>query len=679
MGRRVGVVVDQRTVQLTGQQSVDQLWGLSLVQLDAHSGAYLEGRHGSGQDVGSGSRERSDPQGRDAVPSQRFGLSFGRRQPIEHRLSMPEEELAEIRQRGTARGSGDQADAQVRLQRRQVVGHGGLAVMQGSSGPGHRAGTRNRLQNGQLAQFEHEDSLHTDYGAAPDSYPLLLPTSGDESCGVTPHDALAAHLPGLDQTCTPYADALTAYADSDIMRLDVPGHQASAHAQPGLAEFLGQRVLELDIPPLTQGIDFGDAPTPLGQAAYLAAQAWGGKRTWFLTNGASKGNLVACLALRGLGTQVVLQRSIHSSVVDGLALAGMDAAFVYPSVDAELGIANGITPTSLDETLTANPDAVAAYVVTPSYFGAVADVASLAEVAHRHGVPLVVDEAWGSHFGFHPRLPVNALRLGADLVISSTHKLAGSLTQSAMLHLGHGDFADRLEPLLDRAFRSMQSTSASALLMASLDHARHQLAVNGHTTIGASLDAVDKLRGRIVAEGRFGILDDRLLSFEDVLEVDPLRVVIDTRAGGISGHEARHLLFEEHRIHCEMSTDSVIVAVVGAGAIPDVDRLLDALHALPELGGAAADVIQLPAPGARATSVRDAYFGATEVVSGDEAIGRVSADTVAAYPPGIPNLLPGEIVTAEVVNFLQQTAAAPFGHVRGALVKDMSLFRVVTR
>ncbi len=496
---------------------------------------------------------------------------------------------------------------------------------------------------------------------------------------MTPHDALAAHLPGLDQTCTPYADSLTAYADSDMMRLDVPGHQASAHAQPGLADFLGQRVLELDIPPLTQGIDFGDAPTPLGQAAYLAAQAWGGKRTWFLTNGASKGNLVACLALRGLGTQVVLQRSIHSSVVDGLALAGMDAAFVYPSIDAELGIAHGITPASLDETLTANPDAVAAYVVTPSYFGAVADVASLAEVAHKHGVPLVVDEAWGSHFGFHPRLPVNALRLGADLVISSTHKLAGSLTQSAMLHLGHGDFADRLEPLLDRAFRSMQSTSASALLMASLDHARHQLAVNGHTTIGASLDAVEKLRGRIVAEGRFGVLDDRMLSFDDVVEIDPLRVVIDTRAGGISGHEARHLLFEEHRIHCEMSTDSVVVAVVGAGAVPDVDRLLDALHALPELGVAASGAIQLPAPGARATSVRDAYFGATEVVSGDEAIGRVSADTVAAYPPGIPNLLPGEVVTAEVVDFLQQTAAAPFGHVRGALVKDMSLFRVVTR
>ena len=496
---------------------------------------------------------------------------------------------------------------------------------------------------------------------------------------MTPHDSLAAALPGLDQTATPYADALAAYADADMLRLDVPGHQASTHAQPGLADFLGIRTLELDVPPLTHGVDHGDVPTPLSQAAYLAAQAWGARRTWFLTNGASKGNLVACLALRGLGERVVLQRSVHSSVVDGLALAGLDAAFVYPSVDAEHGIAHGVTPDELDATLTAHPDVVAAYVVTPSYFGAVADVAELARVAHGHGVPLVVDEAWGSHFGFHPELPVNALRLGADLVISSTHKLAGSLTQSAMLHLGHGDFADRLEPLLDRAFRSMQSTSASALLMASLDHARRQLAVNGATTIGASLDAVAKIRGRIEAEGRFTTVDARMLAFDDVIAIDPLRVVIDTRIGGISGHEARHLLFEDHRIHLEMSTDSVLVAVIGAGAVPDVDRLIDALHALPRVGSDVAAPIELPSPGPRATSVREATFTATEIIPATEAIGRVSADTVAAYPPGIPNLMPGEVVTAEVVDFLQQTAAAPFGHVRGALAKDMSLLRVVSQ
>ena len=494
---------------------------------------------------------------------------------------------------------------------------------------------------------------------------------------VTPFDSLAATLPGLDQTAAPYAAALQAYADTAPLRLDVPGHQASATAQPGLAEFLGMRALELDIPPLTDGIDYGDHPTPLGQAAYLAAQAWGARRTWFLTNGASKGNLVACLALRGLGTQLLVQRSVHSSVVDGLALAGLDAQFVHPSIDTELGIAHGVTADALDAALTAHPQSAAAYVVTPSYFGAVADVASLAAVAHRHGVPLVVDEAWGSHFGFHPDLPTNALRLGADLVISSTHKLAGSLTQSAMLHLGHGDFAERLEPLIDRAFRSMQSTSASALLMASLDLARRQLAVNGRDTITASIEAANKMRHAVQRDGRFTVADDRLLRFDDVMRLDPLRVVIDTRAGDISGHEARHLLFEREQIHLEMSTDAVVVAVIGAGATPDVDRFTDAMHRLPATGATTSPHIELPACGERATSVRDAYFAATEVIDARDAVGRISADTVAAYPPGIPNLLPGEVVSAEVVDFLQATASAPFGHVRGAIARDMSLLRVV--
>jgi lysine decarboxylase len=415
----------------------------------------------------------------------------------------------------------------------------------------------------------------------------------------------------------------------------------------------------------------------LQRSAQLAADAWGARRSWLLTNGGSKGNLVACLALRHVGEQIVVQRSMHSSVMDGMVLGGLHGHFVAPEVDSELGAAHGVRAETLMCALDAHPEAVAAYVVTPSYFGALADVRALAEVAHARGVGLVVDEAWGAHFGFHPDLPANALSQGADLVVSSTHKLGGSLTQSALLHLGHGPFAERLEPLVNRAFRSLQSTSASSLLMLSLDVARSSLAVHGRGRIDRSLDAAARLRAGVRAAGRFAELSERFLAAPGVVAVDPLRIVVDTRVGGLSGHEARQLLFDEHLVHTEMATDSAVVAVIGAGAAPDVERVLAALDALPDRGAAGRVPITLPPPGPAVMSLREAYFASAELVPTERALGRVSADALAAYPPGIPNLLPGEVITAETRDFLVRTAAAPFGHVRGAVDPGLTSLRVV--
>ena len=479
------------------------------------------------------------------------------------------------------------------------------------------------------------------------------------------------------QSETPYADAVRAYAGRGFVRLDVPGHGGDAVAQPELADVLGEHVLALDVPPLVGGVDQGPRPTPLQRSARLAAEAWGAHRTWLLTNGGSKGNLVACLALRHLGEHVVAQRSMHSSVMDGMVLGGLHGHFVAPEVDAELGAAHGLRPEALALALDEQPAAVAAYVVTPSYFGAVADVRALAEVAHARGVVLVVDEAWGAHFGFHPDLPANALAQGADLVVSSTHKLGGSLTQSALLHLGSGPFAERLEPLVNRAFRSLQSTSASSLLMLSLDVARSSLAVHGRERIARSLEAAAHLRDGVRDAGRFRELSEHFLASPSVVAVDPLRVVIDTRRGAISGHEARQILFDEHQIHTEMATDGVIVAVIGAGAVPDVQRVLAALDALPDQAADAGKPTVLPQPGPAVLSLREAYFAPAEVVPAEHAVGRVSADALAAYPPGIPNLLPGELITAETHDFLRRIAAAPFGHVRGAVDPELTRLRVL--
>ena len=180
------------------------------------------------------------------------------------------------------------------------------------------------------------------------------------------------------------------------------------------------------------------------------------------------------------------------------------------------------------------------------------------------------------------------------------------------------------------------------------------------------------------AGGRFRELSEHFLASPGVVAVDPLRVVIDTHSGGISGHEARRWLFERDHVHTEMATDSVIVAVIGAGAVPDVPRVLAALDALPDRGEAGTPPIALPEPGPAIVSLRDAYFAPAELVPAEGAAGRVSADALAAYPPGIPNVMPGELITAEARDFLRGTASAPFGHVRGAADPSLTSFRVLT-
>jgi lysine decarboxylase len=482
---------------------------------------------------------------------------------------------------------------------------------------------------------------------------------------------------GPTQASTPYADALQAYSEAGWLRLGVPGHRGNPRGGPGIVAALGDATVDLDISPMIEGIDKGPSPTPFEQSLALAADAWGAARTWFLTNGASQGNLVAAIALRQLGRDLVVQRSVHSSVIDGLVLSGMGATFVQPEVDRELGVAHGVTAASLADGLDRTPDAVAAVVASPNYFGAVSDIRALADTAHRFDLPLVVDEAWGSHLGFHPDLPQRALSLGADLVVSSTHKLGGSLTQSAMLHLGRGRYADLLEPAIERAFRSLQSTSESAVLLLSLDVARRRLAVDGEEVIGATIAATERIREAIRAEGRFALADDRFLQSRDVVAIDPLRVVVNTRVGGISGYRARHMLAEREHIHVELATDAVVVAIIGPGEVDDLDRFVPALHRLPRLDAEADAAPQHPTPGPAAMLVRDAYFAPSEFVSRDLAVGRIAADSMAAYPPGIPNVVPGEVLTGEIVEFLARTAASPTGLVRGSVDRDLSVIRVL--
>ena len=488
------------------------------------------------------------------------------------------------------------------------------------------------------------------------------------------------------QQQTPYLDALSAYAQRHPARLHVPGHKGGDGADAGLLEAIGEQALRMDIPALTHGIDVGVDPTPFEEAQRLAAEAWGARRAWFLVNGASQGNLSAGLALAHSGNRVVVQRNAHSSTIDALVLSGMRPTFAAPEVDPELGIAHCLAEETLDRALTETPGAAGAWVISPTYFGAAANIRGLAEVAHGHGVPLVVDEAWGAHMAFHEALPEHALAAGADLVISSTHKIVGSLTQSAMLHLGGaggGPGGMIGEDVVDRAVTLTESTSPNSLLFGSLDAARRQAAVHGHELLERMIAALALARAEIRSIEGLDVLDDRLTGRPGVFAYDPLRLAVDVRGIAANGYELAPLLREIGDINLELYGQNVIVAVFGMGerGLPEAERLVSSLRtAVERVGldpvGERASFAPPPPWGELAMTPREAYLGAQEVVPAAEAVGRIAAESLATYPPGIPNVLPGERLTAETLEYVQNTLLLG-GSVRGASDRLLHTVRVV--
>jgi len=483
-----------------------------------------------------------------------------------------------------------------------------------------------------------------------------------------------------DQDGTPYLDALLAYAARDPGRFHIPGHKGGPGADPALRALVGTEGLAHDIPALIEGIDVGPHPTPFEQAQRLAADAWGAQRTWFLINGASQGNQAACMTLAHVGKPVVVQRNVHGSVVDGLVLGGLVPTFVAPELDPELGVAHCLAPEALDRALSDTPDAVGALAVSPTYFGACADLRGLAEAAHSHGVPLVVDEAWGAHLHFHPDLPEDALAAGADLVISSTHKIVGSLGQAAMLHLGAGELLD--EDVVDRCVSLVESTSPSGLLSGSLDAARRHAAIHGRELLAETIETLLRTREEVRAIPGLDVLDERLAGRPGVAGWDPLRLSIDVRGTGTTGYRLATVARELDDINFELASENVAVAVFGMGAPaqPQAERLLSALrHAVEQIGATAPDEHPEFAPpppwGPLAMTPREAFLGPQEVVAFDLAEGRVAAESLAAYPPGVPNVLPGERLTRETLDFITESVAHG-GYVRGAVDRELRTLRV---
>jgi lysine decarboxylase len=309
-----------------------------------------------------------------------------------------------------------------------------------------------------------------------------------------------------------------------------------------------------------------------------------------------------------------------------------------------------------------------------------ADVSGCADVAHDAGVALVVDNAWGAHFGFHPALPESPLRLGADAMIASTHKIVGSLTQSAMLLVSDSHRVDT--GAVGRAVRLVRSTSPSSLLMASLDAARRQLAVHGEALLERTIAAAAQARAAIDAVPGCAVVNEGFVGRPGIAGWDPLRIVIDVRGTGCTGYELAAALRSAYDIYVELATHATLVLILGLGQpVEPLERLAhDFAETVRRMARPGSSTVVTPPPATvehgTAIPPRDAFLGASEAVPVHEAVGRISCEAVAGYPPGVPALLPGERVTTEVIEYLRELTAAG-ARLHGAADPTFTTLRVL--
>jgi len=464
----------------------------------------------------------------------------------------------------------------------------------------------------------------------------------------------------LDQSRAPLFEALVRYMQQVRAPFHVPGHKMGAAAPDDLRRWLGAGALRMD---LTEAPGLDDLHAPEGviaEAQALAAEAFGAARTFFLVGGTTAGLHGLVLAACQPGDVLAVPRNAHRSVLGALILAGVRPAWVRVAYHEELDLATRVDQTSLRESLAG---AKAALLIHPSYYGMVGDLAAEIAMVHEAGLPVLVDEAHGTHFAFHPALPPSALECGADGVVQSMHKTGGSLTQSSLCHLGRGH---RLaESRVREMLRLVQSTSPSYLLMASLDLARRDLALRGRQRWEKAID--------------LAVAASRRLNRERGLRVwqtdDPTKLLIDVTGRGLTGFQAAEWLWSRG-VAVEAAGLRFLLAVVTPGDTPEtMETLVAALAALPE-GPGAPPAPELPPWPDVVLPPREAFLGPKEAVPLGDSVGRIAAEWVAPYPPGIPVVAPGERLTLDVVRYLQEAARAGY-HLQGPADLRLRTIQVV--
>jgi len=465
-----------------------------------------------------------------------------------------------------------------------------------------------------------------------------------------------------EQFKTPLFDAMVALAESRKVSFHTPGHKSGKGISTRFRKFVGPNIFSIDLTTLDEVDSLQKPRGVIKDSQELAARAYGADRSFFLLNGTTGGNHAMMLASCHPNDQVLIARNAHKSVLAGLIFSGARPVFFSPAVDKDLKLTLNVSAADTRAAIEANPAAKALILTTPNYYGITADLEEIIPYAHKKGLMVLVDEAHGPHLSFHPRLPTSAMQAGADLSVQSTHKIIGGMTQASMLH-AKGDRIDMAA--LTNAIRFIQSTSPSYILMASLDLARMQMATEGEKLLEKTIQLAEDARNRINRiPGLFCFGHDTIKKQlpSEKGDFDVTKLTISVRDLGLSGYQASRILNSDYHIQVEMADPLNILVIVSIGdRRDDLNRLVEALQKMSKKYHGTRPPERLSAevglpPFGKPTGItpREAYFKQHEPVRLEEASGAVCTEIVTVYPPGIPVLIPGEIITAEVIDYIQQ-------------------------
>ncbi|MDW8804094.1 ornithine decarboxylase [Streptomyces scabiei] len=472
----------------------------------------------------------------------------------------------------------------------------------------------------------------------------------------------------MDHSRVPVLEALRDFRRRGDIAYGPPGHKQGRGADPRVAEIVGLDVFRSDVLSLNGLDDRRQSQGVLSRAQDLMADAVGAEKAFFSTCGSSLSVKTAMLSVAGPGEKLLLSRNAHKSVIAAVIVGGVEPVWVHPKFDAERHIAHPPEPDDVRRRLREHPDAKGMLLITPTDWGTCADVRGVARVCHEHDVPLIVDEAWGAVFPFHPGLPPWGMDAEADLVVTSVHKTGGAIEQSSVFHLQY----DRVSAeVLKQREDLLGTTSASSLVYATLDGWRRQMVEQGHDLLDSALHRAERIRATAGELPGLRPMGGEVVEEGLAASYDPLKIVIDVRDLGISGMQAAEWLRTNRQVDTGGSDTCRISASITYADDDETEKtLLDALRALTENAGSIErqPPVHLPDPSAleleQAMSPRDAFFADADHVPADQAPGRIAAETVSPYPPGVPVIAPGEVITAEILDYLRS------GVEHGVLIPD---------